>query len=444
MDLDQQIDSLRQALQFSPENLPLRKLLCNTLFNARRYEEAEEEYTAALGYARNDEELKTGLANCFYQQKKYSAAQMVLDELIDDKTENAQVFLLYARVCAKTGDVQTAHEHYYNAISRDASLVDKDFEFELNKKIKESGLAVGSVVDEDEGGPGRSILEKPKIKFTEVGGLEDVKEEIALKVIYPLKNPEIYKAFGKKTGGGILMYGPPGCGKTLLARATAGEIEANFISVGISDILDMWVGNSEKNMHGLFQLARQSAPCVLFFDEIDALGANRSDMRQSSSRALINQFLEEMDGVKYSNEGILILGATNTPWYVDPGFRRPGRFDRVIFCPPPDKKARLEIITLLLSDKPTEKLDIDSIAKITEDYSGADLRAIIDIAVESKLPESLKQNRVVPIGQADIKKAVERHKPTTKEWFSTARNYALYSNESGLYDDILKYLKIKK
>jgi transitional endoplasmic reticulum ATPase len=442
MDLNQQIDSLRQALEFSPENLPLRKLLCSTLYNARRLDEAEEEYTEALGYARNDNELKTGLAKTFVALKKFEAAQMVLEELIDEGEESAELFLLYSKVNLETDEVRQAYEYYQKAIEADSSLVDKEHEQLLHKAMKESGEAVqtGNI----DNGVSSSILEKPKIKFADVGGLEDVKEEIALKVIYPLKNPDIYKAFGKKTGGGILVYGPPGCGKTLLARATAGEIESNFISVGINEILDMWVGGSEQNLHKIFSLARQSAPCVLFFDEIDALGANRADMRHSASRSLINQFLEELDGVKHSNEGILVLGATNTPWYVDPGFRRPGRFDRVIFVPPPDKKARVEILDVMLRDKPTEKVDIEALAKQSEGYSGADLKAVVDIAVEAKLPESLKQNRVVPVTQSDLKKAVDRHKPTTKEWFNTARNYALYSNESGQYDDILQYLGIKK
>lgn len=442
MDTNQQIESLKQALQVSPDNMPLRKMLCAALFSARRYDEAEEQYTEALAHARNDEEIKQGLAKTFLALKKYDAAQIVLEELMDEGHTNAEVKILYAKAAYHNNNVQEAHKYYNEAISEDKSFIDKDFEFQLNKKIKESGQALGAHDEEME--PSSSILEKPKIKFNDVGGLSDIKEEIALKVIHPLKNPEIYKAFGKQAGGGILMYGPPGCGKTLLARATAGEIEANFISVGISDILDMWMGNSEKNLSGIFQLARESAPCVLFFDEIDALGANRADMRQSSGRTLINQFLEELDGVKYSNEGILVLGATNTPWYVDSGFRRPGRFDRIIFVAPPDKEAREEILKTILKDKPTEKIDISALAKLADGYSGADIKAVVDIAIEAKLPQSIKENRVVPVTNDDLKKAIKRHRPTTKEWFSTAKNYAVYSNESGLYDDILKYLNIKK
>ena len=136
--------------------------------------------------------------------------------------------------------------------------------------------------------------------------------------------------------------------KTHLARATAGEINATFLSVGISDVLEMWLGNSERNLHQLFQQARRNKPCVLFFDEVDALAASRTDMRTSAARHMINQFLSEMDGVDSSNEGVLTLAATNAPWHVDAAFRRPGRFDRILFVPPPDQAARAAILRIHL------------------------------------------------------------------------------------------------
>ena len=287
-------------------------------------------------------------------------------------------------------------------------------------------------------------MEKPKLKFSDVGGMKRVKDEISLKIIQPLKNPDLYKAYGKKIGGGILLYGPPGCGKTFIAKATAGEIDAKFINIGLHDILDMWVGNSEKNLHEIFELARKNAPCVLFFDEVDAIGASRSDLRQSAMRHVINQFLAELDGVQTNNDGVLILAATNAPWSVDAAFRRPGRFDRIIFVEPPDAAAREEILQSLLKEKPAEVIDTKKVADQLIDFSGADLKALIDIAVEEKLRESMAKGMIQPITTKDLLKAGKSHKPTTLEWFSSARNYALYANESGLYDDILRYLKIKK
>ncbi len=173
------------------------------------------------------------------------------------------------------------------------------------------------------GAEGFDGIEQPDLNFDDIGGMEPVKEEIRMKIIYPLKNPDLFRAYGKKAGGGVLLYGPPGCGKTLISRATAGEIEANFLSIGIHQILDLYIGESEKNLHKLFEMARDNAPAILFFDEVDALAADRRDLRKSAGRTLINQFLAEMDGNVASNDGLLILGATNAPWHIDPRFGAP-------------------------------------------------------------------------------------------------------------------------
>ena len=440
----QYIDSLKEALRVSPDNMPLRKMLVTAYVNLAQHENALSELKEALQYAPHDNELKHNMALCYYNLKNYSAAQVITEELLEKQYQRGQQYLLLSKIFYQTDELKQAKTYYDKAVETDGRTYDKEHEDLLNKKLLESGLASADTVEAVDDILKSAEMEKPAIGFDEVGGLQTVKDEIALKVIHPLKHPDIYKAYGKKIGGGILLYGPPGCGKTLIARATAGEINASFISVGINDVLDMWVGSSERNLHDIFQQARLNTPCVLFFDEVDAMGASRNDMRKTNSRFLINQFLDELDGIKASNEGILILGATNSPWYLDNAFRRPGRFDRIIFVPPPDQIAREEILKLLLADKPAEAIDIRAIAKITEEYSGADLRALVDIAVESKLEEAMKAGKVFPISNNDLKKAAARHKASTKDWFTTAKNYALYSNESGLYDDILTYLKIKK
>jgi SpoVK/Ycf46/Vps4 family AAA+-type ATPase len=183
---------------------------------------------------------------------------------------------------------------------------------------------------------------------------------------------------------------------------------------------------------------------VLFFDEVDALGANRTDMLKSGGRQIINQFLSELDGVTSSNEGVLVLAATNAPWHLDPAFRRPGRFDRIIFVPPPDCSARATILRLMLRGKPVDEIDFEQVAKKTEGFSGADLKAVVDLAVEEKLREAMKAGSLRPITNREMLDAAKRHKPTVRDWFDTARNYALYANQSGLYDDILAHLKLAK
>jgi SpoVK/Ycf46/Vps4 family AAA+-type ATPase len=205
----------------------------------------------------------------------------------------------------------------------------------------------------------------------------------------------------------------------------------------------MYIGNSEQRLHALFENAREHAPCVLFFDEVDALGASRSDMRASSGRHLINQFLSELDGVDSVNNGILILAATNAPWHLDPAFRRPGRFDRLLFVPPPDQAARGAILRVLLRGKPQAEIDYDAVAKKTEKFSGADLKAVVEQAVESKLEEALAKGTPEPLRTKDLLHTLKQIKPSTGPWFASARNYAMYANEGGMYDDILDYLKMK-
>ncbi|MCL4141884.1 UNVERIFIED_CONTAM: hypothetical protein GTU68_010205 [Idotea baltica] len=287
-------------------------------------------------------------------------------------------------------------------------------------------------------------MERPGISFKDVGGMDRVKHEIDLKIIKPLANADLYAKYGKKVGGGILLYGPPGCGKTFISKATAGEIDAQFISVGINEILDMWIGNSEKNLHDIFESARGHKPCVLFFDEIDALGANRTDLKKSGGRNIINQFLAELDGISSNNDGILIIGATNAPWHLDPAFRRPGRFDRIIFVPPPDIESKVRILKLMTEAKPQDNIDFKKIAQKTKDYSGADLYALIDIAVEAKLVDAMNTGIPKPLQTKDLLEASKVHKASTTDWFNAAKNYALYANQSGLYDDILTYMDSKR
>jgi len=204
----------------------------------------------------------------------------------------------------------------------------------------------------------------------------------------------------------------------------------------------MWIGQSEKNLHAVFEQARAHRPCVLFFDEVDALGASRGDMKHSAGRQTINQFLAELDGLQADNEGLLVLAATNAPWHMDSAFRRPGRFDRVIFVPPPDLEARADILRLLLAGKPQQNVDVDAIAKKTDRFSGADLKAVIDRAIESKLDEAMASGVPEPLLTKDLLAAAKVQKPTPAEWFATAKNYVLYANDAGLYDDLKAYLKL--
>lgn len=436
---DENIKSLQEALRFSPDNVPLRLHLAELLLQNKMIPEAAEQFNETLKRNYGNQRAQLGLAACYYHQKKYSAAVVVYEQIQQELPLNAM--LIYIRCLIKENSFQHAAELYHKVLAQSPGFRDE----EIDQHLRFANTAsIEETDDEEDMFSQKYFMEKPNLKFADVGGMKRVKEEIALKIIQPLKNPDLYKAYGKKIGGGILLYGPPGCGKTFIAKATAGEIDAKFINIGLHDILDMWVGNSEKNLHEIFELARKNAPCVLFFDEVDAIGASRSDLRQSAMRHVINQFLAELDGVQSNNDGVLILAATNAPWSVDAAFRRPGRFDRIIFVEPPDPAAREEILRSLLKEKPADSIDTRKVADQLNDFSGADIKALIDVAIEGKLRESMATGTIQPITTKDLLKASREQRPTTLEWFSSARNYALYANESGLYDEILRYLKIKK
>ncbi|MEM1442792.1 MAG: AAA family ATPase [Verrucomicrobiota bacterium] len=466
------IASLKQALSVSPDNLPILLMLGQAYLDEFHFEEARETVERALKLEPSHPGARTQFAQILELEGKSSEAILRLEQLLDETPDHAPAWLLKSKLLLGEADGRGARDSYNRALDLDPALSDES----LLQRIREAGgrqsgsssreekkvspmaqgdFQAGAAYDPDEedyeddsfdeeGELELEFEQDPDADFSSVGGMESVKEDIRMKILYPMENRELFEAYGKKPGGGVLLYGPPGCGKTLISRATAGEIKARFMSVGLHQILDMWIGKSEEKLHEIFELARRHAPSVLFFDEVDALAADRKDMRTSAGRTLINQFLSELDRESAKNDGVLVLGATNAPWHLDSAFLRPGRFDRLVFVPPPDEEAKAEIVRIMADGKPVSDLDAKGLAKRLKDFSGADIRATFDQAIEASLAEAMKSGKIVPVTQKQLVRTAKSVKPSTRKWFESAKNYALYANQSGFYDEILDYLGIQK
>ncbi len=257
------------------------------------------------------------------------------------------------------------------------------------------------------------LVEVPNIKWEDIGGLEHAKQELMEAVEWPLKYPDVFRAANIKPPRGILLFGPPGTGKTLLAKAVANESNANFISVKGPELLSKWVGESEKHVREMFRKARQVAPCVLFFDEIDSLAPRRGGIGDSHvTERVVSQLLTELDGMEELKD-VVVIAATNRPDMIDPALLRPGRIERHIYIPPPDKEAREEIFKIHLRGKPlAEDVNIEELAEKTEGYSGADIEAVCREAGMLAIRELIKPGMT----KEEAKEAAKKLKITKRHF----------------------------
>lgn len=283
------------------------------------------------------------------------------------------------------------------------------------------------------------------VTLKDVGGLQEVKRRLDESFLQPMKNAELAKAFGKSLRGGLLLYGPPGCGKTFLARAVAGELGAVFMSVTMTDILDPYIGGTERNLKAIFDSARASAPTVLFMDEVDAIGMKRSSTGQHAYiRQMVNELLVQMDSMAGNNDGLYLLAATNHPWDLDEALLRPGRLDRTLLVTPPDYEARMAILEYHLRDRPLAGIDLARIASRTDVYSGADLQHICTTAAEKAMTDSIQAGRICPITMKHIDLAMQEVSPSTLAWLESSTSVVKFSNEQGRYNDLAEFLRSRK
>jgi SpoVK/Ycf46/Vps4 family AAA+-type ATPase len=396
---DALIDSLRRAVEAAPDDVALRVHLAGLLVEAGHVEEAVHHAAAALQRDPSDSGAQRVMARAMATPPTAPA---------DSRAPSGQSEGFdWRQAEAELGDV-------------------------VPPMFVDGGVASAEPAFE---------VERSGPKLADVGGMTPVKERLEAAFLVPLRNPELRKAFGKSLRGGLLLYGPPGCGKTFLARAVAGEMGAGFINVALNDVLDMYLGQSERNLHEIFELARRSAPCVIFLDEIDALGQKRSQLRTSALRSSVNQLLTELDGVSQDNEGVFVLAATNAPWDLDPALKRPGRLDRTIFVPPPDRDARAAILAFHLRERPIAGVDLQALARQTEGCSGADLAHVCEAAAERALLDSARTGEVRLIQQQDLLAGVTDVRPSIAAWLESARNVVMFANSGGEYDELARYIK---
>jgi SpoVK/Ycf46/Vps4 family AAA+-type ATPase len=404
---DDLLASLRAAVEAAPDDMALRLHLADLLAAAGRREEAVRE-----------------------------AAQV----LVRDPQNEAALRLV-------AGGAQAVAPASGDEAPSQAEPVDEETPDDLLRRLDAEFADVVPPMFADgaaEPGDGAYDIEQVGVRLADVGGMEDVKARLEAAFLAPIRNPQLGKLYGKSLRGGLLLYGPPGCGKTFIARALAGELQASFLPVSLADVLDMYIGQSERNMHDMFEVARRNRPCVIFLDEVDAIGQKRSQMRNSAARGAVNQLLSEMDGVTDNNEGVFVLGATNHPWDVDTALRRPGRFDRTVLVLPPDAPARDAILRYHLRDRPIENVDTRKLTQLTDGYSGADLAHVCDTAAERALLDSASSGTVRMIQMGDLEAALAEVRPSIGPWLQTARNVAQYANQDGSWDDLLAYLRKRK
>ncbi|RWZ67751.1 AAA family ATPase [Labedella populi] len=284
---------------------------------------------------------------------------------------------------------------------------------------------------------------RDRVTLADVGGLEAVKQRLRESFLEPMRHPELAKAFGKTLRGGLVLYGPPGCGKTFMARAIAGELGARFLTASLADILGSHFGETEKNLRALFEHARSLTPAVLFLDEIDAIGAKRSSIGTgwSGMRAMVDQLLMELDSMTADNDGLFVLAATNSPWEVDPALLRPGRFDRMLLVLPPDEPAREAILRMHLDRRPVAGIDLGELVRSTDGFSGADLEHLVASAAEQAMLRSIQSGEVQPIGMAELRHVLREIRPSTGPWLAGAKNVVAFANTDGRYDDLATFLE---
>ncbi|MFF4650522.1 AAA family ATPase [Streptomyces sp. NPDC001380] len=412
---EDRIESLRRAVEAGPDDAMLRLILAEALLADGRGGESLAHFEVLL---------QTGAL------PPESLLQVGAAALEADRLDLARACLEAARQAGVVEGVAALQRQVEDRVA-ERSGADR-------LRVRADGADGAAGGPYDDAGPESTT-------FADVGGMAEVKKLVHRMVVLPRSRPELFERYGRRAGGGVLLYGPPGCGKTLLARATAGECGLPFLNVRIEDVIDPYQGVSERNLHQAFETARAVGPCVLFLDELDGLAYARHKHRGSEARRLVDVLLQELDAIGSDNTGLTVMAATNAPWDVDEAMLRPGRFDRVVFVPPPDEAARADILRVHAAAVPgRDGVDAAAVAARTALYSGADLRAVVEHAVDELIEEALATGGEPPLGTTGLLAAAGRVRPSTLDWLQRAKAYVEFANQGERYEDVAAYLRTRE
>lgn len=454
-EFDNAIGNYNAALEFFPLDSKLYSDRGIAYYRKLDFKKAVEDYGTAIS-------LNLRYSAAFYNRGLASACLDEHDEALNDFSKAIELdagyveaYFMRGSVFERFGDYEKALIDFEKAIelnpSYSAAANRRELvKFELDKK--NSGAHARKLEHasffQSEKKNFADAVKTPSARFSDVGGMSELKEALRELIIFPLQDFELAESYGKKAGGSVLLYGPPGCGKTFIAEAVAGEANAKLVSAKLSELLDMYVGNSEKNVRALFEAAKQNAPAILFLDEVEALAGCKTDSGRWE-RSIINQLLVELDELDKTRSRVLVIGASNAPWLIDSAFKRSGRFDQLVYVGPPDERAREEILKIHSRGLPlSENVDFQLLARETHGFSCADVKALCARAASIPWREALQTKTKRKIELKDFQAALEKTCSTIAEWFAQQQNNPAVSSQQEAYkqliNDIKKFNKLKE
>ncbi|MGC8572084.1 MAG: AAA family ATPase [Candidatus Micrarchaeia archaeon] len=428
----------------------------NSLFENKDYDGAIAEFTEAIKIDKEYTDAYFNRALTYRMKEEYGLAKKDLDIVMEKEPKSSDAPLLMGDIAEANNDLVGARFWYEkslannpdyteakNRLERIDMMIHIDSTFTKNKKTNELQVEKFDYTETkiEEGQIKQVAFYKSKQKLDDVIGVRKLKKYLRENIILAIKEPELFKKYGKDLGLGTILYGPPGVGKTYTVNGIAGEAGANVILAVPNQIVDMYTGNTEKNLHMIFETARKHTPCIIFFDELDALGIKRGGGEGGESSALrlaVNQFLMEMSGAdSKKNEGVYVIGATNTPWDIDPALKRSGRFGDHIYVAPPSYQDRKELFEFYTRNKPRAHLNYGRLARITIGYSPADIKRIVDKAVMKPLLHEYMSHQAKKLTTKDII-AVLRDKDygssSLDEWYSMVKKDIISKVETQIVD----------